>query len=204
MAATQITAAMVTAALEATASKQRPKDADPFVKGDTVVYLAHGVGRVDKVGFETIAGHRLNLIHISFAENQMTLRVPVAQARLAGLRKLASPKALDAALDKLKGRPRTSRLMWAKRSQEYLAKINTGEVGALAEVVRDLQPAANGSASSTSRRHLFELALDRLAAELAAVREMAKPDVVELLNQIMIGARPDAHRSEHRPELAGA
>jgi CarD family transcriptional regulator len=198
-----MTPAMVTAALEATASKPRSKDADPFVKGDAVVYLAHGVGRVDKVGFETIAGHRLHFIHISFAENQMTLRVPVAQARLVGLRKLASPHALDAALHTLKGRPRTSRLMWAKRSQEYLAKINTGAVGALAEVVRDLQPAADGSASSTSRRHLFELALDRLAAELAAIRQMAKPHAVELLNQVMIDARPGPTKSDHGAVLAG-
>ena len=63
---------------------------NPFRKGDAVVYPTHGVGRVERVGFEEIAGHRLNLIHISFEDNQMTLRVPVAQARAAGLRKLAS------------------------------------------------------------------------------------------------------------------
>ncbi|MGH7153509.1 MAG: CarD family transcriptional regulator, partial [Acetobacteraceae bacterium] len=81
--ATPMTAAMVTAALEATATKINPKDANPFRKGDAVVYPAHGVGRVDRVGFEDISGHRLNLIHISFEDNQMTLRVPVAQARTA-------------------------------------------------------------------------------------------------------------------------
>ena len=66
-----------------------------------MVYPAHGVGRIDRVGFEEIAGHRLNLIHISFDENQMTLRVPVAQARAAGLRKLASRKELADALVRL-------------------------------------------------------------------------------------------------------
>ena len=70
MAATLMTEAMVTAALEATASKTKPKDADPFRKGDCVVYPAHGVGRIDRVGVEEIAGHRLNLIHISFDENK--------------------------------------------------------------------------------------------------------------------------------------
>src|SRR5277367_6787115 len=114
---------MVNAALKATASKHNPKDADPFRKGDSVVYPAHGVGRIGRVGFEEIAGHRLNLIHISFDENQMTLRVPVAQARAAGLRKLASQKQLTDALAKLSGRPRISRLMWAKRAQDYLGKI---------------------------------------------------------------------------------
>ena len=147
---------------------------------------------MERVGFEEIAGHRLNLIHISFEDNQMTLRVPVAQARAAGLRKLASQEALAAVLATLKGRPRVSRLMWAKRSQEYLAKINTGELAALAEVVRDLQAAGDGSGSSFSQRNLFELALDRLAGEFAAVRRIAKPDAVELLNQALVEARADS------------
>src|SRR5271155_3605176 len=122
---------MVTAALEATASKIKPEDADPFRQGDTVVYPAHGVGKIDRVGLEEIAGHRLNLIHISFDENQMTLRVPVAQARAAGLRKLAGQMELAKVLAILNGRPRVSRLMWAKRAQEYLAKINSGDLAAL-------------------------------------------------------------------------
>ena len=93
----------------------------------------------------------------------MTLRVPVAQARSAGLRKLASRNTRATALATLKGRPRVSRLMWAKRSQEYLTKINTGNPSAPAEVVRDLQMADDGSRSSFSQRNLFELALERLA-----------------------------------------
>jgi CarD family transcriptional regulator len=194
-----MTAAMMTAALEATALKVKPKDADPFRKGDAVVYPAHGVGRIDRVGFEEIAGHRLNLIHISFDENQMTLRVPVAQARASGLRKLANPKQLADAVITLGGRPRVSRLMWAKRAQEYLAKINSGELGALAEVVRDLQTAADGSGSSFSQRHLFELALDRLAAEFAAVNRTAKAEAVEQINRALVEGRTPVRQSEHGP-----
>jgi CarD family transcriptional regulator len=189
VAATPMTDAMVTAALKATASKTKPTDADPFRKGDAVVYPAHGVGRIDRVGFEEIAGHRLNLIHISFDENQMALRVPVAQARAAGLRKLASRKQLAEALARVRGRPRASRLMWAKRAQEYLTKINSGDLASLAEVVRDLQSAGDGSGSSFSQRNLFELALDRLAAEFAAVNQTAKVDAVAQLNQALLEAR---------------
>src|SRR5262249_15098813 len=158
---------MVSAAVKATAAKIKPNDPSPFRSGDAVVYPAHGVGRVERVGFEEIAGCRLNLIHISFEDNQMTLRIPVAQARAAGLRKLASRRGLAAALATMTGRPRVSRLMWAKRSQEYLAKINTGNPEALAEVVRDLQSSADGS-GSFSQRNLFELARERLAGEFAA------------------------------------
>jgi len=203
VAAIPMTAAMVTAAMEATAAKIKPKDAHPFRKGDAVVYPAHGVGLIESVGIEEIAGHRLNLIHISFEDNQMTLRVPVAQARSAGLRKLASQETLAAALATLKGRPRTSRLMWAKRSQEYLAKINSGEPGALAEVIRDLQSAGDGSNSSFSQRNLFELALERLAGEFAAVRRIAKPDAIDLLNQTLAEAKTDGAGARPRAIVCG-
>jgi CarD family transcriptional regulator len=189
--ATPMTTAMVTAALEATVAKTKPHDANPFRRGDLVVYPTHGVGQIDRVGFEEIAGHQLNLIHISFEEHHMTLRIPVAQARAAGLRKITGRKALAEALSKLNGRPRTSRLMWAKRAQEYLAKINTGNPDALAEVVRDLQSASDGSHSSFSQRNLFELALDRLAGEVAAVNGIAKPDAIAQLNRILVDAKAD-------------
>ncbi|HUC16266.1 MAG TPA: CarD family transcriptional regulator [Acetobacteraceae bacterium] len=198
-----MTAAMVTAALAATAAKIKPNDPDPFRKGDAVVYPTHGVGRVERVGFEEIAGHRLHLIRISFEDKQMTLRVPVAQARAAGLRKVASWEALATALAILKGRPRASQLVWAKRSQEYLAKINTGHPHALAEVVRDLQSAGDGSASSFSQRNLFELALDRLAGEFAAVNRIAKPDAIELLNQVLVDARADSTAERRRAKVGG-
>ena len=202
VAATPMTVAMVTAALEATAAKIKPKDTSPFRKGDAVVYPTHGVGHVDRVGFEEIAGYRLNLIHISFADNQMTLRVPVAQAHAAGLRKLVSRQAMVTALAKLKGRPRGSRLMWAKRAQEYLAKINTGDPDALAEVVRDLQAAGDGSSSSFSQRNLFELAFERLAGEFAAINQIAKPEAIEVLSQALLQARADNAESP-RPIVSG-
>jgi CarD family transcriptional regulator len=197
-----MTAAMVSAALAATAAKIKPNDPNPFRKGDAVVYPTHGVGQVDRVGFEEIAGYRLNLIHISFEENQMTLRVPVAQARAAGLRKLASRQALAAALATLTGRPRVSRLMWAKRSQEYLAKINSGHPAALAEVVRDLHSSGDGSGSSFSQRNLFELARERLAGELAAVHRIGKPDAIEMLNQTLVQARANS-AVERQQAIAG-
>ena len=194
-----MTAAMVTAALEATA-KAKPKESHPFRKGDLVVYPAHGVGRVDRVGFEEIAGHRLNLIHISFEDHQMTLRVPVAQARAAGLRKLTSRRALAEALTVLQGRPQMSRLIWAKRSQEYLAKINTSNPTALAEVLRDLQSASDGSTCSFSQRNLFESALDRLAGEVAAINGITKPDAMAQLNQKLVDARSDCAAGRQRAD----
>jgi CarD family transcriptional regulator len=194
---------MVDAAFNATAAQAKPQDADPFRKGDYVVYPAHGVGKVDRIGSEVIAGHRLNLIQVSFAENRMTLRIPAAQARAAGLRKLATPEALTQALATLRGRPRVSRLMWAKRAQEYLAKINSGDLHALAEVVRDLQAAGDGTGSSFSQRNLFELAIDRLAAEFAAVSRTEKAGALDRITQALHhAARAPVDLADRQPTAA--
>jgi CarD family transcriptional regulator len=148
--------------------------AEVFVEGDHVVYPTHGVGKVEKIAIEEIAGHKLELIHITFEENRMTLRVPVAKARTAGLRKLASRKMFDDALAILKGRARIKRTMWSRRAQEYEAKINSGDPLAIAEVVRDLHRNAGQPDQSFSERQIYEAAMDRLAAELAALDQTDK------------------------------
>ncbi|MBN8926433.1 MAG: CarD family transcriptional regulator, partial [Rhodospirillales bacterium] len=143
--------------------------AEVFQEGDHVVYPTHGVGKVERIATEEIAGHKLELIHITFEENRMTLRVPVAKARSAGLRKLATRKLFDDALAVLKGRARIKRTMWSRRAQEYEAKINSGDPLAIAEVVRDLHRNAGQPDQSFSERQIYEQAMDRLAAELAAL-----------------------------------
>ncbi len=148
--------------------------AEVFVEGDHVVYPTHGVGRVERIAIEEIAGHKLELIHITFEENRMTLRVPVAKARTAGLRKLANRKTFDDALAVLKGRARIKRTMWSRRAQEYEAKINSGDPLAIAEVVRDLHRNAGQPDQSFSERQIYEAAMDRLAAELAALEHIDK------------------------------
>jgi CarD family transcriptional regulator len=144
-------------------------DTRPFRKGDLVVYPAHGIGTVDQVRVEEIAGQKLNWIKISFAENRMCLRVPVRKAQDIGLRRPVSRHAFTEVLTIIRGRPHANRLVWTKRALEYQGKINSGCVKALAEVVRDLRPALDGSESSFSRRNLYESAVDRLAGEFAAV-----------------------------------
>src|ERR1700710_3021336 len=188
---------MVSAAFGATAAQPKQLDDDPFREGDFVVYPTHGVGKIDKIGSEEISGHKLDLIYISFDENKMTLRVPVAQARVTGLRKLATPDAMKQVTAILAGRPKASRLMWAKRAQEFQAKINSGDLKAVAEVCRDLQSVANGSAPSYSQRNLFELAIDRLAGEFAGVVGTDKADAIAKLTQKLADGRvADASRSD--------
>jgi CarD family transcriptional regulator len=155
-------------------SRAAAKD-EVFAEGDHVVYPTHGVGRVDRIATEEIAGHRLELIHITFEENRMTLRVPVAKARSAGLRKLATRTQFEEAMTVLKGRARIKRTMWSRRAQEYEQKINSGDPIAIAEVVRDLHRNAGQPDQSFSERQIYEAAMDRLAAELAALDQTDKP-----------------------------
>ncbi len=155
--------------------------AEIFVDGDFVVYPTHGVGKVERIATEEIAGHTLELIHITFDENRMTLRVPTNKARTAGLRKLASRKQFDDVLATLKGRARIKRTMWSRRAQEYEAKINSGDPQAIAEVVRDLHRNAGQPDQSFSERQIYESALDRLAAEYAALEQVDKPTAIERL-----------------------
>jgi len=159
--------------------------AEIFVEGDHVVYPTHGVGKVERIATEEIAGHRLELIHITFEENRMTLRVPVAKARTAGLRKLSTRKQFDEALGVLKGKARIKRTMWSRRAQEYEAKINSGDPLAIAEVVRDLHRNSGQPDQSFSERQIYEAALDRLAAELAALDKTDKPTAVNKLIEFL-------------------
>ncbi|MEJ1978437.1 MAG: CarD family transcriptional regulator [Acetobacteraceae bacterium] len=162
-----------------------PSKAEVFVEGDHVVYPTHGVGKVERIATEEIAGHKLELIHITFEENRMTLRVPVAKARSAGLRKLATRKMFDEAMAVLKGRARIKRTMWSRRAQEYEAKINSGDPLAIAEVVRDLHRNAGQPDQSFSERQIYEAAMDRLAAELAALDQTDKMTAVNKLGDFL-------------------
>ncbi|MFH5924787.1 CarD family transcriptional regulator [Roseomonas xinghualingensis] len=140
-----------------------------FKAGDFVVYPTHGVGQVQGIEEVPVAGLTLKVIVVTFEENRMTLKVPMAKAASSGLRKLASEKVMGEALETLRGRARIKRTMWSRRAQEYEQKINSGDPIAIAEVVRDLHRNAGQPDQSFSERQIYELALDRLAAEVGAL-----------------------------------
>ena len=180
---------------------------EDFAEGDYVVYPTHGVGKVERIATEEIAGHKLELIHITFEENRMTLRVPVAKARTAGLRKLATRKLFDDALALLKGRARIKRTMWSRRAQEYEAKINSGDPMAIAEVVRDLHRNAGQPDQSFSERQIYEAAMDRLAAEMAALdgtdKATAAAKLADYLKTIVKGSAVEVDDAGAEVEAEG-
>ena len=152
-----------------------------FEVGDYVVYPKHGVGRVIELQKSEIAGMQLELYVLRFEKEKMTLRVPTNKAEGVGMRKLSSDKTLKEALQVLTTKPKVKRTMWSRRAQEYEAKINSGDLISIAEVVRDLYRAENQPEQSYSERQLYEAALDRMAREIAAVNKMSETEAVRLV-----------------------
>ncbi len=150
-----------------------------FKTGEFIVYPAHGVGQITAIEEQEVAGFKLELFVISFAKDKMTLRVPTAKIASVGMRKLADDALLAQALDVLTGRARIKRTMWSRRAQEYEAKINSGDIIAIAEVVRDLYRSEAQPEQSYSERQLYESALDRLVREIAAVDDATETEALK-------------------------
>jgi len=150
-----------------------------FKTNEFVVYPAHGVGQILAIEEQEIAGAKLELFVINFMKDKMTLRVPTAKVANVGMRKLSEPALVKRALETLKGRARIKRTMWSRRAQEYEAKINSGDIVAIAEVVRDLFRSDSQPEQSYSERQLYEAALDRLSREIAVVQHVTETEAVK-------------------------
>ena len=150
-----------------------------FKANEFVVYPAHGVGQILAIEEQEIAGAKLELFVINFMKDKMTLRVPTAKVANVGMRKLSDPALVKKALETLKGRARVKRTMWSRRAQEYEAKINSGDIVAIAEVVRDLYRSESQPEQSYSERQLYEAALDRLSREIAVVQHVTETEAVK-------------------------
>jgi CarD family transcriptional regulator len=162
------------------------KTSADFTVGDHVVYPAHGVGKIHGVETQEVAGLSLEVYVITFDHEKMTLRVPTRKAKTAGLRGLADVTVVTQAFTTLKGRARVKRTMWSRRAQEYEAKINSGDLISIAEVVRDLHRADNQPEQSYSERQLYESALDRMAREVAAIERIDRDAAIGLLTKSLV------------------
>jgi len=161
-----------------------------FKTGEFIVYPAHGVGQIVAVEEQEVAGFRLELFVITFVKDKMTLRVATGKVVGVGMRKLAEPEVVMKALDILLGRARIKRTMWSRRAQEYETKINSGDLTAIAEVVRDLYRSEAQPEQSYSERQLYEAALDRLAREVAVVQKLSESEALKAIEaQLQKGQR---------------
>jgi CarD family transcriptional regulator len=168
-----------------------------FKTSEFIVYPAHGVGQIVAIEEQEVAGARLELFVINFVKDKMTLRVPTSKIASVGMRKLAETPMVKRALETLKGRARIKRTMWSRRAQEYEAKINSGDIVAIAEVVRDLFRSESQPEQSYSERQLYEAALDRLSREVAAVQRLTETEAVKEIEAALAkgphrGPKPEA------------
>jgi len=160
-------------------SNKKTTQRQGFKTNEFIVYPAHGVGQIVAIEEQEIAGAKLELFVINFIKDKMTLRVPTAKIVSVGMRKLAEAPLVKRALDTLKGRARIKRTMWSRRAQEYEAKINSGDIVAIAEVVRDLYRSETQPEQSYSERQLYEAALDRLSREISAVQKVTETEAIK-------------------------
>jgi CarD family transcriptional regulator len=155
------------------------------------VYPSHGVGEITEIENQIIADTKIEVYVISFPQDKMTLRVPVNRATASGLRTLVNKKDVSEVYSILQGKPKRGNKMWSRRAQEFEAKINSGDILAIAEVVRDLYKNVDND-RSYSERTIYESALSRLAAEISELEEIStavsSSRLVELLKEKLVAA----------------
>ncbi len=195
-----------TAAARHTLASQGPKkpvnQRHGFKTNEFIVYPAHGVGRIIGIEEQEIAGMALELFVINFDKEKLTLRVPTAKLTSVGMRKLADDGIVKKAMDTLKGRARIKRTMWSRRAQEYVAKINSGDLVSIAEVVRDLYRSEAQPEQSYSERQLYEDALDRMAREIAAVEKLDERGAVQRITEVLSKSAKGRRAAEAEAEEA--
>ena len=150
-----------------------------FKLNEFVVYPAHGVGQITAIEEQEVAGFKLELFVIGFSKDKLTLRVPTSKVSGVGMRKISDSETARRSLEILTGRARVKRTMWSRRAQEYETKINSGDINAIAEVVRDLYRSEAQPEQSYSERQLYEAALDRMVREIAAVQKSSEMDALK-------------------------
>jgi CarD family transcriptional regulator len=166
-------------ALAATKTLKSANQRQGFKLNEFVVYPAHGVGQVIAIEEQEVAGFKLELFVINFSKDKLTLRVPTSKVTGVGMRKISDADTARRSLDILTGRARVKRTMWSRRAQEYETKINSGDINAIAEVVRDLYRSEAQPEQSYSERQLYEAALDRMVREIAAVQKSSEIDALK-------------------------
>ena len=161
-----------------------PKKVD-FGVGETVVYPKHGVGEITQIETLEIANIKTKFYVVKMEQSKLIIRVPLDKKDEVGLRKISSKKTIEEVYSTLKLKPRIRRIMWSRRAQEYETKIFSGDPVKISEVVRDLFRKSSQAEQSYSERQMFQVAIERLAREVAAVEKTDYFQSTEKIEQIL-------------------
>ena len=163
--------------------KQETEKREYKVK-DFVVYPKHGVGQITEFKKINIGGIDVETYVIKFEKDKANGMVPVNKQ--SHLRPLASINQVNKSISILKSKPKIKRSMWSRRAQEYEAKISSGKIFELAEVVRDLNKGDDLMVDqSYSERQLFEKAYERILSEFEIVLNLSKEDTQKKLDKAL-------------------
>ncbi|MDR0630970.1 MAG: CarD family transcriptional regulator [Holosporales bacterium] len=158
---------------------------ESFRVGDFVVYPAHGVGKLKEIEKYDLCGTVVELLVIEFSRDHMVLKLPKQKADSSGLRPVCGKEEMDAALSSLKKATNKKKSMWNRRAQEYESKINSGEVGSLADVIRELHRDGEVGDQSYSERQIYQLAFDRFVRELSIVEEVDEETASQKVHEML-------------------
>ena len=151
---------------------------------DYVVYPKHGVGQITEFKKINIGGIDVETYVIKFEKDKANGMVPVNKQ--SNLRPLATINQVNKCISILKSKPKIKRSMWSRRAQEYEAKISSGKIYELAEVVRDLNKGDDIMVDqSYSERQLFEKAYERILSEFQIVLNMSLEDTQKKLDKAL-------------------
>jgi len=158
---------------------------EEFLPEQYVVYPSHGIGQILEIEKKEIAGQMLTMYVIEFEKEKMILRVPIEKTKEIGVRKVSSKNQLKEIFEILTGKAKIRRTMWSRRAQEYEAKINSGDIKLLTEVVRDLFRSDSQPEQSYSERQLYEAARERLSREVAVIEKTDEQKAIEKMETIL-------------------
>ena len=151
---------------------------------DYVVYPKHGVGQITEYKKMNIGGIDIETYIIKFEKDKANGMVPVNKQ--SHLRPLATINQVNKCISILKSKPKIKRSMWSRRAQEYEAKISSGKIYELAEVVRDLNKGDDLMVDqSYSERQLFEKAYDRILTEFQIILNLSIEDTQKKLDKAL-------------------
>ena len=151
---------------------------------DYVVYPKHGVGQITEFKKINIGGIDVETYIIKFEKDKANGMVPVNKQ--SHLRPLSTINQVNKSISILKSKPKIKRSMWSRRAQEYEAKISSGKIYELAEVVRDLNKGDDIMIDqSYSERQLFEKAYERIISEFQIVLNLSKDDTQKKLDKAL-------------------
>ena len=168
-----------------TTSKKTISKKEEFLPEQYVVYPSHGIGQILEIEKKEIAEQMLTMYVIEFEKEKMTLRVPLEKTKEIGVRKVSTKNQLKEIFEILTGKAKIRRTMWSRRAQEYEAKINSGDIKLLTEVVRDLFRSDSQPEQSYSERQLYEAARERLSREVAVIEKTDEQKAIEKIETIL-------------------